>query len=875
MTAGARAAHGASRPGRLPPDALGAALGSGQPRVALDVRLLLPAVTAWAVDVGLLWAGASTGVLVTVAVAALLGSLGCLAVAAARPAVSAKRAEGAESPERVQRAEGPERAESPGAPARRRLPGAGPLALTLAATALVVTCLAGHDAVRTVGIIVQLAQDQATVWVEASVTGDPRPVRPRPGRRVEEQLVVVTLRVHVLQGRGLRSELDAPVLVVGDARWLRVAWLQRITATGRLSPAAPGEDTVAVLRPSGPPELVADAPLLARAADHVRERFRTATSQLPPDPAGLVPGLVLGDTSGTPPDLTDAMTTAGLTHLSAVSGSNVAIVLGAALGAAAVAGVRRRWRPVLAAFVLAGFVVLVRPEPSVLRAAVMGLVGLLGLGVARRTLGAPALAAAVVALLCWDPWLARSYGFALSVLATLGLLVFARPWGRWIGRRLPRRLARWGPALAVPLAAQAACAPVVVLLQGSVSLVAVPANLLAAPFVAPATIAGVLVAVVAVLWPAAAAVLAWAAGLPAWAIAVVARVAADQPWASLPWPRGPGGALLLAGITVLLLAGAPALGHAARARPAVALVLVVLGLGAGVPVRDVAWPLPGWRLVACDVGQGDGIVLATSPGHAVLVDTGPDPALMDACLDRLGIQELDALLLTHFHADHVQGLPGVLRGRRVREVLTSPIGEPDEQAQQVRAWAGAAGVPVAPLYAGDHLAWPGLRARVWWPARLIREGSVPNNASLVLTAQLTNPDAAPASEGPGPPEGPHGPEAPDRTALQVALLGDIEQQAAQAVLAALRRDPSPPPPPDVLKVAHHGSANRDDALLDALAAPVAVICVGTGNDYGHPAPSTLAALQRRGFRILRTDLDGDVAIARADPELLVATRGPG
>ena len=307
------------------------------------------------------------------------------------------------------------------------------------------------------------------------------------------------------------SQVDAPVLIRREGSWSGLQWREGCWARGRLAPAEPGDDVVALLRAAGPPEVTVEAPWVARGAAYIRERFRAATARLPPDAAGLVPALVIGDTSTTPDDLAAAMTTAGMSHLSAVSGSNVAIVLAAALGLARLAGVRRRWRPVVACAVLAGFVVLARPEPSVVRAAVMGVVGLAGLTVSRRRAGVPALAGSVVVLLCWDPWLARSYGFALSVLATLGLLVLARPWGERIGALLPSPLRGWGPALAVPVAAQVMCAPVVVLLQATVSLVAIPANLVADPFVAPATILGVATAVVSVAWVDAAALLAWLA----------------------------------------------------------------------------------------------------------------------------------------------------------------------------------------------------------------------------------------------------------------------------------------------------------------------------------------------------------------------------
>ena len=133
----------------------------------------------------------------------------------------------------------------------------------------------------------------------------------------------------------------------------------------------------------------------------------------------------------------------------------------------------------------------------------------------------------------------------------------------------------------------------------------------------------------------------------------------------------------------------------------------------------------------------------------------PIPTPIDACLRRLRVTVVDALVLTHFHADHVDGVPGVLRGRAVRQVLTSPVPEPDYQVREVTRWARAAAVPVQPLYAGDTLAWGPITARVLWPARVIREGSVPNNASVVLDVDapgmrlLLLGDVEPASGTPG------------------------------------------------------------------------------------------------------------------------------
>lgn len=712
------------------------------------------------------------------------------------------------------------------------------VALSGVVVALVSVSLASWTAVREAGPVRELAAERAVVSLDATVASDPLLVIPKAGRPGGPPLVVVMLNVEAVTGRGSTAHVHSPVLVLGDQRLLQLSWQQRIRLTGRLAPTDdPGDDVVAVLEPMGPATSLEAPGVLAQLAGTVRTRFRDAVDHLPADARGLLPGLVIGDTSRTPPDLTAAMLATGMTHLSAVSGSNVAVILVAGLGLCRFVGVRRRWRPLVALGLLLGFVVLVRPEPSVVRAAAMGAVGLLGMSVSRRRAGIPALAAAVIALLCWDPWLARSFGFVLSTLATLGLLLLAAPWGAAVGRWLPTRIRSWGTALAIPVAAQVVCAPVIVLLQSSVSVIGILANLLAAPLVAPATVLGVCVALLAVAWTGGAAVLAWLPALPTLGIAWVARTCARAPWGSIPWPGAATGALTLAGLILTLLLTGPWLVHQSRRHPWSALGIGVLAAAVATPTTVVTWPPAGWQFVVCDVGQGDGLVLRSASGAVVVIDAGPDPALIDGCLSRLRVTTVEAVVLTHDHADHVDGLPGVLRGRTVRQILVNPVHDPPEQEREVEQWAAQARVPLFELSAGDDLAWPGLTAHVWWPARVIHAGSVPNNASIVLTVEVDG--------------------------LRLILLGDVEREAAHEILLALRGDPTVLDTGfDVLKVAHHGSGNRDDALYQAIHAPWAMISVGADNDYGHPARSTLTALEQDGFRVLRTDLSGDVAVSK-------------
>ena len=703
----------------------------------------------------------------------------------------------------------------------------------VAAAAVACSALLHVESVTTTPVD-DLARQRATVHALVQVRSDPVVGR---GRRVS----YVHFRATLLEisGRGRKIRLRAPVVVIADTSWAGVRLDSRVRLPGRLD-RADGSDLAAVLIARGPPDRVAGPPPVFVAVDHVRKAIRAAVADRASGPRALVPALVDGEDGGLADDVAADFRTAGLTHLLAVSGTNLTLIVGFLLVLARWCGVRARGLLVVGVLGVAGFVLLARPEPSVVRAAVMGSVALVGMGVGGRDRGLRALGVAVLVLLLVDPWLARSLGFALSACATAGILVFAPPWRDALGRWLPRWVAE---AVAVPLAAQLACTPPVAAISGQVSLVAVGANLAVAWAVGPATVLGLLGGVVALVWvPAGQLVATPAAWCAAWIIAV-ARTSAGFPVAALAWSPGLLSVLLL---TAVCAVTALALGTVLARRGLVlgfSGVLVVVML---VPLPTPGWPPPGWVLVACDVGQGDGLVLNLGRRQAVVVDAGPDPALMDRCLDRLEVRTVPVVVLTHFHADHVDGLAGVLHGRAVGRIETSPVADPSTGVRLVSSLAARAGVPVRVAAYGETTVVGPVRWQVLGPVRRAYpdSDSPPNDGSLVLLVQVRG--------------------------VRLLLMGD-EERPSQADLRRTTTDLRA----DVLKVAHHGSSKQDEELVDGLGARLAVISVGVDNDYGHPAPSTLRLLQRAGMLVRRTDLDGDVAVVVDDQgRLRSATRMP-
>jgi competence protein ComEC len=906
-----------------------------------DLRLVPAALAAWATAFVAVGASAADTLLVARATAVVLGVVLVAGLVALRRAATFSGVSGADvgasvvaAPSGPASGPSPRRADGPrlrppvrpplGPPVRSR--GGRPVGsragspVGVRVVGQVVVVLACATAVLLSGGVQlaaraplgALADERATATLVGTVRSAVEPrTDPWSGSADRHE---VRVEVDRLTARGATVPAAGPVVVAGAGDgWTDLAYGADVVVTGRLDVL--GDRTF--LRADAAPRVVHDPGRFLQGVHTMRQSLLDVTDGLSPQARGLVPGVAVGDTSRLDPELDEAMRTTSLTHVTAVSGGHFVIVVACVAALCVLLGAPRAVRVLVTGAAMVGFVALVHPEPSVLRAAAMGVVGVVGIALGRPSRAVAALGAAVVVLLVVDPWLARSYGFVLSVAATAGLALLTAP--------IARRLAPWcgrtaAHVVAVPVAAQAACAPIVVLLDPSVSTWAVPANLVAAPALGPATVLGVLATLVAPWWPGAATALAWTAGLFTGWIAGVAQVFAATPGARAPWPGGVGGAALLAALTAVGLAvvlrsralqdagerrtlrratspplrarlagewrrasrssgvGDGRFGRAAGSRQvrspqeqgqgpgqgqgrpharvrvvAVAAVVVAVSVLVVVVLRPLgvtAGPVPGdWAVVACDVGQGDALVVRSGPRAAVVVDVGPAGAAAGSCLDALGVERVDLLVLSHFHADHVGGLEAVLRGREVERALVSPAAEPEAQAERVLGDLADAGVPVQVARQGDA----GAAGRedgggafddgVSWEVLQAGPGDA-NDASVAVLVRVAG--------------------------LDVVALGDLED-AGQASLARTL-DGQGTGPVDVVKVAHHGSATQSDRLAELLAPTVALVSSGE-NTYGHPTDRALDLYRGVGATVLRTDACGTVALVVRDDVLSAAGCG--
>jgi competence protein ComEC len=596
----------------------------------------------------------------------------------------------------------------------------------------------------------------------------------------------------------------------------------------------------------------------------LRQASGDALERVLPEPGGgLAAAILIGLRDRVDRDLAAAFTTAGVSHIVAISGWNIAIV--AATVAALLRGhFSRRGRSIVTILAIVGYTVFAGASASVVRAAVMAGVALGAVESGRGSRVIVGLGWAVAVMILVAPATVADVGFQLSAAATAGLVAWATPLTAWLAARAPRIPGALRESLGVSLAAQAATLPIALLTFGRLALIAPVANLVAVPLVPPAMAAGAVAFVAG--WLAVLGAPAWPTGLLAMPAAIllaalmaVVRVAAAIPGANetLPFPANVAAAAGALGLLVLLnralsraargrvrarVASAPpspSPGPQFRARHRWALAAAAFTVflsGSVVAAR----PDGSIHVVVLDVGQGDAILLEGDRGGRILVDGGPDPAVLMSDLDRFvptWDRRLDAIVLTHPHDDHVAGLVAVVERYRVDRAFEP--GWPATSAAY-RAWKSALaarGLTPQRLATGEVLRLDDATITVLWPDDgTTRPGSLDpgatdnrktNDSSIVLLGEY---------EG-----------------RRFLLTGDAEDDVDPILLG---RGLSPV---DLLKVAHHGSATASsDVLLATLRPGVAVVSVGADNPYGHPNAGTMTRLRAHSGRALRTDQDGSV-----------------
>jgi competence protein ComEC len=581
------------------------------------------------------------------------------------------------------------------------------------------------------------------------------------------------------------------------------------------------------------------------------EQLRSAAKQaligINRDAEALTLGLAIGDSSLASETLLLAMKETSLTHLVAVSGSNCAIVAGAVFLALQRLGVRAR--VIWSLLALAAYVMLVGPQPSVLRAATMAAAILIAYLSGRKTSALVALAVSITFLVIASPEISIEYGFSLSVAATAGILLLAPR----IYENLKRHTFKWAAlALSVSAASQLLCFPILLQLQPRLPTYSLIANLFSEPLVAPVTVLAILAVSLSWFQPAAA-VLFWLASAPASFIAAIAHYFSGLPLSSTFWAGGilgtiAAGATVLAA-AILILTRKPHLRLLSGVLVG-ALCTASISMFTVEAVRVATWPQSNWQIASCDVGQGDATVLK-SAGKVAVIDVGKFDAKVDRCLDELSVSRIDLLVLTHFDQDHVLATSAAIADREVSTVLISPFSDDRPAAKQ--ALSALANKGIAVVKAQKWLS--GKLGRATWlvlnPSRTAEEAEDSNDASIAMLFRFE-----------------------DFSFLALADLGERGQMRIAEDLDVWRDD-WVEKHDMVLKVSHHGSADQYAELMEHLAPNIALISVGKSNGYGHPTRRTLELFERTRSLICRTDQLGSLALSRVDGGFAIANTAAG
>jgi competence protein ComEC len=659
----------------------------------------------------------------------------------------------------------------------------------------------------------------STLIIFGEATTDPKRTRSAiVGNQIRSSQLSFLLRTSQVESEdGERIKVRVPIRVV-TANSQAISPGSELKIRGKLY-SSREKRVAALLVVDGDIAILAPPGHINRFLQYIRTEFRSQLSPWNSEAASLIPGMVIGDTSLQSEEFTERMVRAGLSHLTAVSGANFAIVSAFFFWISQWFIRSRRGRIIATAIFLLAFIGLVRPSPSVLRAGVMAGIVLLARFTGEKSRSASVLAAAVILLITFDPFQAFDPGFILSVLATAGLIFLAPT----IEIKLANKV---GPLLATPIAistaATALCIPYILWFAGEISLGTVIVNVLVAPVVPILTILGFLALLLTPISPTLAYPLLLLGKWSAEWIVLGARIGDYFPLISFN--------LILALLLVILFLYL-------RKLALLSLLLTTVFL-----IAYSNFPGDRWIIGQCDVGQGDALLIRVGEKDAILIDTGPHPQKIARCLRSFGISRLPLVVITHGHADHFYGYSGISEKVSGELWLNREMSEISSSSTRI-------------VSAGDQAQVGEALVEVLWPEPSFQtsqmlggEGSSENNQSITLLITLAG--------------------------LKILATGDLEPQAQQQLdqrydLSGL----------SIIKVAHHGSKFQDRDLYREVAAKIALISVGRGNTFGHPSPETLDMLAASGSTILRTDQDGHISLSLSRKNRLggyiFATKGEG
>lgn len=578
--------------------------------------------------------------------------------------------------------------------------------------------------------------------------------------------------------------------------------------------------------------------------EEVRAQFLYQLSGVTPDAQALVAGLSIGVRTMLSPEMSEQMKLLSLTHLVAVSGANLAIVMGAIYFLTSAIGLRRNLRFTFSLLAMAGYVLVVGPESSVLRAATMAIFVLVGIWVGRGSKPLYSLSWAVIFLLCIDPGLAVDYGFGLSAFATAGLVLLATRWFEILRTKMPDWLAL---GVAASSSAQLWTTPILLMLQPSLPLYSVLANLLVEPVVAPVTVLGIFGVCLAPFFPWATSLVTWVASIGTWWITFVASIISTWPLARLHFVQGAAGVGLAAGIVAGISLFNLINNH--KIRRAIGfgtLVLMIFCIAwSGFDYLRYSSYAKDWQLVNCDVGQGDGL-LVRSQGRVALVDVGREPAPIRNCLENLGIEKIDLLVLTHFDADHIGGIEGVSNYFDIGIALISGFEDDRPLVSKVHNALRINGTEIQVGFRGMTGELGDFQWRILSPTFSASEAQDSNDASVII--EFLGVD------------------------FDILALGDLGEIGQSRLLREYSGAMPHGNKPLITKVAHHGSADQSREFYERFPPTIAIFSVGK-NDYGHPTQKMLRIASSVGAKIVRTDKSGSVAMGFGDKGLWISSAG--